>query len=107
SPRGTPPPVDVDRPALAAPRRLADDLRQRRVGVGRAADLPRRRIELEGERRLRDEVGRVRSANVNAERVIGRRVGDDFGETLVLATDDRLGDGLERDLADLDRVALL
>ena len=75
--------------------------------VGRAADLPRRRLELEGERRLGDEVGRVRPDDVDAERVVGVGVGDDLGEALVLAADDRLGDRLERDLADLDVVARL
>ena len=54
------------------------------------------------ERRLGDEVGGMRPDDVDAERVVGLRVGDDLGEALVLAADDRLGDRLERDLADLD-----
>ena len=62
-----------------------------------------RRVELEGERRLGDEVGRVRPDDVDAERVLVLGVGDDLGEALVLAADDRLGDRLERDLADLVR----
>src|SRR4029078_11466608 len=99
--------LEVDRWSVAGHRSFPDDLRQGRVGVGRAADLPRRRVELEGQRRLRDEVRRVRTDDVNAERVVGRGIGDDLGEALVLAADDRLGDGLERDLADLDGVALL
>ena len=73
--------------------------------VGRAADLPGRRLELEAERRLGDEVGGVRPDDVDAERVVGLGVGDDLGEALVLAADERLGDRLERDLADLERVA--
>ena len=67
----------------------------------RGADLPGVDLEREAEARLGDEVGRVRADDVDAERVVGVLVRDDLGEALVLATDDRLGDGLERDLADL------
>jgi len=42
-----------------------------------------------------------------AERVVRLGVGNDLGEALVLPADDRLGDRLEWDLADLDLVALL
>ena len=73
--------------------------------VGRAADLPRRRLELEPERRLRDEVRGVWPDDVDAQRVVGLDVRDDLGEALVLAADECLGDRLERDLADLELVA--
>ena len=54
---------------------------------------------------LGDQVGRVRPDDVDAEGVVGLGIGDDLGEALVLAADDRLGDRLERDLADLELVA--
>ena len=98
-------PSEVDRSPVDGHGRLADDLRQGRVWVGRPADLPRGRLELEGQRRLGDEVRGVRSHDVDAERVPGLRVADHLGEALVLTADERLGDGLERDLADLVRRA--
>src|SRR5258706_13482699 len=58
-------PSEVDRPAVDSEGRLADDLAQGRMGVGRAADLPRRRLELEREGRLGDEVRRVRPDEVD------------------------------------------
>src|SRR5438132_11159132 len=51
---------EVDRSTVDGEGGLAEHLRERRVGVCRAADLPRRRLEGEGERGLGDEVGRVR-----------------------------------------------
>jgi hypothetical protein len=45
------------------------------MSVGAAADLPRRRLELEPERRLSDEVGGVRPDDVDAERLVGLLVG--------------------------------
>ena len=45
--------------------------------------------------------------DVDAQRVARLGVADDLGEALVLAADDRLRDGLERDLADLVREASL
>ena len=75
------------------------------MGVRRAADLPGGRVQRERERGLGDEVGGVRPDDVDAERVLRLGVGDDLGEALVLAADDRLGDRLERDLADLVRDA--
>ena len=106
TPRAAAPQKLIERPstAMAASPTTSDE---RRVGVGRAADLPGRRVEGEGERRLGDEVGGVRADEVDAERVVGLRVGDDLGEALVLAADDRLGDRLEGHLADLVREALL
>src|SRR3990172_11799926 len=105
---GRPPPrSEVDRAAVDGHGRLADDLGERRVGVGRAPDLPGRRVEGEGERRLGDEVGGVRADEVDAQRVVGLLVPDHLGEALVLAADDRLGDRLEGDLADLVGDALL
>src|SRR4051812_17807399 len=94
---------EVDRPAVHGKRRLAEHLGERRMRMGRAADLPRRGLELEGDRRLGDEVGRVRADEVDPERPVRVAVADDLREPLVLATDDRLGDRLERDLAHLDR----
>src|SRR5437868_1046484 len=94
---------EVDRSTVDGEGGLAEHLRERRVGVCRAADLPRRRLEGEGERGLGDEVGRVRPDDVDAEGVAGLRVADDLREALVLAADDRLGDRLERHLADLER----
>src|SRR5215210_8094117 len=94
---------EVDRAAVDRHRGLADDLRERRMGVGCAADLPRRRVELERERRLCDEIGRVRPDEMDAERVLCLGVADDLDEPFVFATDDGLGDRLERDLADLVR----
>src|SRR5258708_21976935 len=73
----------------------------------RAAELPGRGLELERNRRLGDEVRGVRPDDVDPERLVGLLVGDDFGEALVLATDDRLRDRLERHFADLDRQAAL
>src|SRR5215210_3008720 len=98
---------EVDRAAVDRHRGLADDLRERRMGVGCAADLPRRRVELERERRLCDEIGRVRPDEMDAERVLCLGVADDLDEPFVFATDDGLGDRLERDLADLVRNPLL
>src|SRR5688572_9068492 len=97
------PPSEVDGPAVHGHRRLPDDLGEGRVGVGGAADLPGGRVELEGERRLGDEVRRVWPDDVDAEGVLVLGVRDDLRESFVLAADDRLGDGLERDLADLVR----
>src|SRR4051794_37669481 len=79
-------PSEVDRPPVDGEGRLADDLRQRRMGVGGAADLPGRGLELEAERGLRDEVGRVWADEMDAERVPGLGVADDLGKALVLAT---------------------
>src|SRR4051794_30293884 len=94
---------EVDRPAVHGKRRLAEHLRERRMRMRRAADLPRRRLELEGDRRLGDEVGRMRADEMDAERAVGVAVADDLGDPLVLTADDRLGDRLERHLAHLDR----
>ena len=96
--------IDLPSTAIAASPRTSLS-----VGWGwvDAADLPRRRLELERDRRLGDEVRGVRPDDVDAERVVGLLVGDDLREALVLADDDRLGDRLERDLADLDVEALL
>ena len=44
--------------------------------------------------------------HVDAQQLVGLLVGDDLDEALVLAADERLADGLERDLADLDREAV-
>src|SRR3970282_2018522 len=50
---GRPPPrSEVDRAAVDGHGRLADDFGERRVGVRGPADLPGRRVEGEGERRL-------------------------------------------------------
>src|SRR4051812_48355475 len=98
---------EVDRATVDRHGGLADDLRERRVGVRRATDLPRRRVELERERRLRDEVRRVRPDDVDAEGVLRLGVADDLDEALVLAADDRLRDRLERHLADLVRDSLV
>src|SRR4029077_16334320 len=97
----TPLASEVDPPSVDSHRRFADDFGQRGVRVSREPDLPRGRLEREPEAGLGDEVGRVRADDVDTDGVAGRRVGDDLGETLVLAPDDRLGDGLERDLAHL------
>src|SRR5712671_4379895 len=98
---------EVDRSAVNGHRRLAEDLRERRVGMRGAADLPRRGLELERNRRLGDEIRGMRPDDVDPERLVGPLVGDDLGKALVLATDDRLRDRLERHLADLDRQAAL
>ena len=100
---GSAPRSEVDRPTVDRHGRLAEDLGQGRVGMGRIRRSPRRRVEVEGDGRLGDEVGRVRPDEVDAKRVAGLGVADDLAEALVLAADDRLGDGLERDLADLVR----
>src|SRR2546428_447407 len=71
------------------------------MGMRRAADLPRCRVELEGERRLGDEVRDVRADEVDTQGVARLGVADDLDEALVLAADDRLRHGLERNLADL------
>src|SRR6478672_1668665 len=92
---------EVDRPSVDGHRGLAHDLGERRMRVGRETDLPRGRLQREPETGLGDEVGGVRPDDVDAEGVAGGRVGDDLGEALVLAPDDRLGDRLERDLAHL------
>jgi hypothetical protein len=39
---------------------------------------------------------------VHAEQLVGLGVGDDLDEALVVAGDERLAAGLERELADLD-----
>src|SRR5262249_23226899 len=83
-------PLPVDRPPVDGHRALAQDLRQRRVRVGRETDLPRRRLEREGERALRDEVRRVRADDVDPERVLRLGVRDDLRESLVLAADEGL-----------------
>src|SRR3954470_2030280 len=98
---------EVDRPTVDGHRRLAEDLGEGRMGVGRSADLPRNRLELESDGRLGNQVCRVRTDDVDAERLVGFLVGDDLREALVLAADDGLRDRLERDLADLDRQASL
>src|SRR5688572_13486388 len=90
------PPSEVDGAAVHRHRRLADDLGEGRVGVGRAADLPGSRVELEGERRLGDEVRGVRSDDMDTEGVLVLRVRDHLREPLVLPADEGLGDGLER-----------
>src|SRR4029079_14182196 len=92
---------EVDRASVDGHRRLADHLGERRMGVCRLPDLPWRRVEQEGERRFGYQIRRVRADDMDTERVLGLGVRDDLGEALVLATDDRLGDRLERDLADL------
>src|SRR5829696_2467092 len=92
---------EVDRSPVDGHGRLADHLRERRVWVGRGADLPGRRLERERQRRLGDEVRHVRADEVDAEGDVGLLVRDDLDEALVLATDDGLGDRLERDLPDL------
>src|SRR5690349_14292837 len=96
---------EVDGAAVDGHRRLADDLGQGRVRVRRGADLPGGRIERERQRGLRDQVRRVRPDDVDAEGVLRLRVREHLGKALVLAADDRLGDRLERDLADLVRRA--
>src|SRR5439155_9954076 len=73
------PPSEVDRPPIDRQRGLSEDLRQRRVGVRGAADLPRRRLELECDRGLGDQVRCVRADQVDAERLVGLLVGDDLG----------------------------
>src|SRR3954471_17421544 len=80
--------LPVDRPPVDRHRGLAHDLRERRVRVGREADLPRRRLERERERALRDQVRRMRADQVDAERVARVLVLDDLREALVLATDE-------------------
>ena len=75
--------------------------------MGRAADLTRRRVELECQRGLGDQIGRVGTDDVDPQRVARERVADDLREALVLAADERLGDRLERDLANLVRDPLL
>src|SRR5919198_1458403 len=87
---------EVDRASVDRHRRLAENLRQGRVRVRRRADLPWRRLELEGERCLGYEVGDMWADEVDAERVVRLGVADDLDEALVLATDERLGDRLER-----------
>src|SRR6476660_4907843 len=52
--------LEIERLTVHGHGGLADDLREGRVGVGGAADLPGRRFELEAERGLGDQVGRVR-----------------------------------------------
>src|SRR4029078_8523517 len=94
----TKPPSEVDRPPVDRERALAENLAEGRVRMRRPADLPWRRLEVQRDRSLRDQVGRARPDDVDAERVIGCLVGDDFREALVLPDDDRLGDRLERDL---------
>src|SRR4029079_15967893 len=44
------PPSEVDRAAVDRHRRLAEDLREGRVGVRRSAELPGHRLELQGDR---------------------------------------------------------
>ena len=44
----------------------------------------------------------MRADHVHAQQLVGLRVGDDLDEALVLAADERLADGLEGHLADLD-----
>src|SRR3954447_25648828 len=92
---------EVDRPAVHGERRFAEHLRERRMRMRRAADLPRRRLQLEGDQRLGDEIGRVRTDEMDPERSVRVAVADDLREPLVLTGDDRLGDRLERDLAHL------
>ena len=102
--RRRPQPSEVDRPPVDCHRGLADDLGQGRVGVRR-----RRRSPMASPRASKpSEASAMRSvawgpmmwtpsvSSVSASR-------DDLGEALVLAADDRLGDRLERHLADLDR----
>src|SRR5688500_43149 len=74
------PPSAGDGAAVHRDRGLADDVGEGRVGVGRAADLPGGRVELEGERGLGDEVRRVRSDDVDTEGVLVLRVRDDLRE---------------------------
>ena len=48
----------------------------------------------------------MRADHVDAQELVGLLVGDDLDEALGLAADERLADGLERQLADLDRDAV-
>src|SRR3954453_11747976 len=73
---------EVDRAAVDRHRRLAEDLRERRVGVRRAADLPGNRLELERHGGFRDQVRRVRADQVDPERLVGLLFGDDLGKAL-------------------------
>src|SRR3954454_6722522 len=92
---------EIDASSVDRERRLAHDLGERRGRVRRPADLPGRRLQLEGDRRLGDEVRGVRADEVDAQGDVGLLVRDHLREALVLAADERLGDGLERHLADL------
>ena len=81
-----------------------------RVGCGwtAAPELPGGRLEEHGGAGLRDEVGDVRADEMDADDLVGLLVGDDLGEAFVLAADERLAVGDQRELAGLegDAVAL-
>src|SRR6266568_1273497 len=85
-----PSPSEVDGAAVDRERRLAEDLAQGRMGVRRPADLPWRGVERKGERRLRDEIDRVRPDEVDPQGVVVVLPGDHLREALVLAADEGL-----------------
>src|SRR5688500_5341808 len=73
---------EVERPPVDGHRGLAEHLGQRGMGMRRGADLPGRRLEREGERRLGNEVGDVGADEVDAEYPLGLHVRDDLDEPL-------------------------
>ena len=82
-------------------------LGHRRVGVDGEHHLFDRRFELDRGDALGDDLGRVRADDVDAEDLAVLRVRDDLDEAVVRIEDRRLRVADERELADLDLVALL
>src|SRR5512141_2327790 len=94
--------LEVDRLAVDGEGGLAQCLRQGGVRVDGRPDLPRGRLEQHGHTGLADEVGHPGADHVHAQQLVRPGIGDDLDEALVLAANERLADGLERHLADLD-----
>ena len=97
----------MDGATLCRQRRFHQRLGQRRVGVDREVELLHGQPVLDGEGRLRDQVGRPRADDVRAQELARLRVGEDLRVSLRLAERQRATRRGEREAADLDRDPLL
>src|SRR3972149_3012575 len=102
----TAPQLEDDGPAGEGQGRLPERLGERGGGMDRGAQLPGRSLEEHRRAGLGDEVRHVRADEVDAEDLIAVAVGDDLGEALVVAADERLAVGDEGELAGLEGQAV-
>ena len=84
-----------------------DGLGDGRVRVDGAAQLFSRGFEVERDDSLVDDLGRVRADDVDAQKLVLARLGDDLDEALLLAENACLARSRERKLRDLHVVAKL